>query len=86
MKSSKNLALLDSIVEKGAGTPAIAINKVGGRPPSTIPRKPKLFNIALDLHAVIDENCGGNQSRFVENILREYFIKNNMLPTKEEAK
>ena len=86
MKSSKNLALLDSIVEKGAESTKTSEKGVGGRPASEIPRKQKLFNLALDLHAVINKNGGGNNSRFVENILREYFIKNNMLPTKEEPK
>lgn len=50
-----------------------------GRTPSGIVKEQVSFHLPLEIKRAIKLHCGGNQSFFVEKILREYLQQNDML-------
>lgn len=84
MKTKPDLSALtkdpSAFLEGGAVEKTEKIsNEARGRKPSGIVKEQVSFHLPLEIKKAIKLHCGGNQSFFVEKILREYFQQNDML-------
>ena len=72
-KTPKKIGDLEAVIAKGKATVEKKAKRSRGRPKNKVKKVQCPFYLPENIVRVIDENCMGNKSVFVEKILKEYF-------------
>ncbi len=64
---------LDVVIDAGRAQVEEKPKRKRGRPKSTTKKIQSNFHLSVNMVEAIDENCRGNKSAFIEEVLRFYF-------------